>query len=154
VNRTLTGWALVAMQAVLIGALVFLPGRDDWPTPDWLASFGFALLVSGFLLMLAAALRLGRALTPTPVPSKYGKLTTSGLYRYMRHPIYTGVLLVVVGLGLRSGSWISAAVAVVTVVFFNAKAAWEEDRLTERYDGYAAYAAATPRFVPRPGRTA
>jgi protein-S-isoprenylcysteine O-methyltransferase Ste14 len=51
---------------------------------------------------------------------------------------------------LRSGSLITLAVGAVTVAFFNAKAAWEEKRLAERYPGYAAYAARTPRFIPRP----
>lgn len=153
-NRHVIGWALVAVQAILIGALVLMPSRDDWSTPDWLTGLGFGLLVAGFALMVVAALRLGRALTPTPVPTRFGDLTTTGMYRYMRHPIYTGVLLVVVGLALRSGSLIHAAVAVVTVLFFNAKAGWEEARLAEHYDGYAAYAAVTPRFVPRLTRAA
>ncbi len=152
VNRQLTGWALVGVQALLIGALVVLPGRDDWATPSWLNTVGSVLLLSGFAVMVAASLRLGRALTPTPVPTKHGQLTTSGLYRYVRHPIYSGVLLVVAGMAVPSGSWISATVAATTVVFFNAKARWEEARLAERYDDYAAYAADTPRFVPRPAR--
>ena len=95
-----------------------------------------------------ASLSLGRSLTPTPVPVNYGALKTGGLYRFVRHPIYTGVLAIVVGLTLRSGSWISLVVAAVTVVFFTVKARWEEGQLMERYSGYAVYAAQTPRYVP------
>ena len=151
-SRTATGWMFVAIQGILLGALILLPGRDDWATPSWLRIIGFILILSGLAIGVVAALRLGQSLTPTPVPTSNGQLTTSGVYRYVRHPIYAGVLAIVVGLTIRSGSWISLAVAVVTLAFFTAKAKWEEARLAERYDDYSDYAERTPRFVPRPWR--
>ncbi|MEM7342348.1 MAG: isoprenylcysteine carboxylmethyltransferase family protein [Actinomycetota bacterium] len=149
-RRGVVGWVFVGVQAVLLGLLILLPGRDDWPTPAAVDTLGAIALVLGVVLVAAASLRLGRALTATPVPTRDGELITHGLYRYVRHPIYSGVLLAVVGLTIRSGSLITLAVAVTTVVFFVVKATWEEQRLAERYEGYAAYAASTPRFVPRP----
>lgn len=147
-SRRTIGWLWVAGQVVLIVALVVLPGRDDWPTPSWVWATGQLLVVGGFAVMLASSLGLGRGLTPTPVPREQGHLVTGGLYRWVRHPIYSGVLLVVVGLTLRSGSFVTLAVGVVTVVFFAYKARWEEQQLRERYEDYALYAAVTPRFVP------
>lgn len=138
----------VAGQIVLLVLLVVLPGRADWPTPSWLRTIAQVVFVAGVVVLIVAALGLGRALTPTPVPTERGELQTSGLYRYVRHPIYSGVLLIVAGITLRSGSWFTLAVAVVTLVFFDRKARWEEARLAERYPGYADYAARTPRFVP------
>ena len=148
VDRRTVGWAFVAGQVVLLVALVLLPGRDDWPTPPWVRTAGQVLVIAGFVLMIMASLRLGRGLTATPVPNARGRLITGGLYRYVRHPIYTGVLLIVAGLTLRSGSVVTLAVAVVTVVFFDRKARWEEAQLRERYPDYAEYASHTPRFVP------
>jgi protein-S-isoprenylcysteine O-methyltransferase Ste14 len=148
-NRHVTGWVFVALQGVLLGALILLPGRDDWATPSWLRGAGYALILGGLALIAIAALRLGAALTPTPVPTSRGSLTTTGLYQHVRHPIYTGVLAIAVGLTVRSGSSIHVAVAVTTVAFFTVKAKWEEARLAERYPAYASYAALTPRFVPR-----
>ncbi len=147
-----TGWLFVVAQAVLLGALILLPSGRDWTVPGWLRGVGFALVLSGLLLIAAAALRLGGALTPTPVPKDDGSLATGGLYRFMRHPIYSGVLMVVIGLMARSGSWLTITVGIVTMLFFNQKARWEEARLMERYADYAAYAAVTPRFVPNPAR--
>ena len=109
-------------------------------------------MLGGIGLVAVAALRLGPALTPTPVPNERGQLTTDGLYGLVRHPIYTGVLAAVAGVTIRSGNVLVLLVAAVTVAFFTVKARWEEDRLREHYPGYDAYAAATPRFVPRPGR--
>ncbi len=152
-NKNLAGWAFVAAQAVLIIALVLVPSRDDWATPGWVNAVGSIFFFAGFVIMAIAALRLGTALTPTPVPTKRGKLTTAGLYKYVRHPIYTGVLAIVVGLVIPSGSLISLAIGVVTFLFFDRKARWEEARLAERYSEYASYASVTPRFVPQPWRT-
>lgn len=152
-NRSAIGWIFVAVQAVLLITLIVLPGRNDWATPRWLEGLGMALVVAGVAVVGLAALRLGPALTPTPMPSAHGQLATTGFYRYVRHPIYSGVFLVVIGLALRSGSWIAFGLAVLTLAFFNVKAGWEEARLAETYADYPAYAATTPRFLPRPWRS-
>jgi len=51
----------------------------------------------GVLLGVIAGARLGGSLTPSPIPRESGELTTSGVYRFVRHPIYSALLLV--GLG-------------------------------------------------------
>ncbi len=60
------------------------------------------------------------------------------------------MLLFVVGVVAASGSIAKIVLGMVTIVFFNAKARWEERRLSSAYPGYSDYAARTPRFVPRP----
>lgn len=146
-SRDRTGWVFVAVQVVLLVALVLVPSGTAWPMPTWLSVVRLVLVVAGLAVVVVAALNLGRSLTPTPVPNE-GGLRTDGLYRYVRHPIYTGVLLVVVGLTVGTRQWWGLALGLVTVAFFTVKARWEEARLAEAYPGYAAYAAATPRFVP------
>ena len=150
-DRAVIGWIWVAGQVAVFAALILLPGGDDWSTPGWLTTIGAVLFIGGLVIIAVAALGLGSSLTPTPVPTKSGALTTSGFYRYVRHPIYTGVLAVVAGMTVRSGSWVQLIVAVVAIVFFDRKAAWEEQQLRERFPGYAEYAAVTPKFIPRPG---
>lgn len=148
-SRAATGWGLVAIQGLLLVALVLLPRGSDWG-PSGLLRFVWGTCVFGGLaIALGAALRLGRSLTPTPVPAEGSSLETGGPYRGVRHPIYSGVLLVVLGLVIRSGSLVHLAIGVVTVVFFDRKAAWEERMLIGRYPDYASYRAATPKFVPR-----
>lgn len=148
-SRSTIGWIWVLGQAVLLGALILLPGRADWPTPGWLETIAAVLFFGGLAIIVIAALGLGSSLTPTPVPTQHGTLSTNGLYQYVRHPIYSGVLITVAGMTLRSGSWIQLAVAVLTLLFFDRKARWEERQLAERYRNYADYSATTPRFVPR-----
>lgn len=148
-NPRSIGWAAVGAQIALLLFLVVLPARDDWSTPTWIEVLGAVLSVIGVVIGVAASLKLGSALTPTPVPSGRGELTTTGLYRLVRHPIYTGVLTIVLGVVLRSGSVPKALVGMLLIAFFTLKASWEEQQLIEHYPGYAEYAAKTPRFVPR-----
>lgn len=141
----------VAVQAALLIALIALGGSDDWPTPRWLELAGTVMVVLGLLIAAVAASGLGRLLTPTPVPRAGGQLVTAGFYRHVRHPVYSGVLLVVAGLVVASGRWLSLGLGVVAVVFFYGKSTWEEQRLAEHYPDYPAYRETTPRFLPRPG---
>ena len=147
-NRTI-GWIFVACQAALLLALILLPTADAWPTPSWLTGIGLGAVVAGLGIVAYGSLNLGTSLTATPVPNGKGELKTAGMYGYVRHPIYSGVLLIVVGLVVRSANWLTLAVGIATVSFFHTKAQWEERQLAEHFEDYDAYAAITPRFVPR-----
>ena len=143
-----TGWAFVAVQVLLLGALILLPGRDDFTLPAWLLTTLDILFWVGLVLVLLAAAFLGRSLTASPVPLDGAKLRTTGPYRWARHPIYSGVILVVIALAGRSGSYLSLAIGIATLAFFVVKSNWEEERLSERFSDYRDYAARTGRFFP------
>ena len=145
-------WAFVAGQFALLAALVVLPSAAVGPTIDvpWLHPLGYGLMFVGGGVLVVAALHLGEALTPSPHPRDGARLRTSGLYRFVRHPIYSGVLLIGWGLGLRSMLWVGLGLALALSVWMTAKARYEEQLLSARYPDYPAYAATTPRFVPTP----
>ncbi len=143
------GWVYVLIQVGLFAALILLPRDDGWTVPGWLNLVGNIITLFGLAMAVSAGLRLGRNLTPTPVPTDNGELVTSGLYELVRHPIYTGVLFAVAGITIRSGSFIILLVAIFTFVFFWQKADWEEQQLAKRYRNYKKYAAKTPRFFPK-----
>jgi protein-S-isoprenylcysteine O-methyltransferase Ste14 len=147
-----TGWLFVTVQVVLLVTLVALPTGTDWHHSTWMSAVSTILLFAGAGIALVGMGHLGPSLTATPEPKHGASLRTGGLYRYARHPIYTGVLLVAAGLVLRSRSFVTLTVGVVTLAFFNGKAAWEERRLAATYDDYAEYSARTGRFAPRPRR--
>lgn len=146
-ERTI-GWAFVAVQALLLAALILLPGRSDYELPGAVRTITDVTFWAGVVVCVLAAISLGRALTATPVPNASGELRTGGLYRFARHPIYSGVILIVVSLAVRSGAWWKVALGVGTIAFFVVKTRWEEQRLNERFDEYESYAATTGRFFP------
>ena len=147
-SDTRTARLLVAGQFALIGILVLLPGRHDWPVPAALVVACAVATVAGLLVMVIGAMGLGRGLTATPLPNAHAQLRTGGLYRYARHPIYSGLLLTMTSITVASGSVFRLLTLGVLFLLITVKARWEEKRLTRRFEGYASYAARTPRFVP------
>ncbi len=143
-----TARLLVACQFVLIGILVLLPNRDDWPVPTALTVACSVATVLGLAVMVLGATGLGRGLTATPLPNAHAQLRTGGLYRYARHPIYSGLMLLMASITVASGSVLRLLTLAALVLLLNAKARWEETRLAQRFEGYADYAGRTPRFVP------
>ena len=142
---------LVTGQMLLLALLVVVPwvtdaGGFDAPA---LRALGYGLLVAGGLVVLVAGLHLGDALTAMPTPRSGAELRTGGLYAVVRHPIYTGVLAIGWGLGLRSQLWAGVGLAAALTLLLHYKARYEESLLSERHEGYADYVAQTPRFVPR-----
>jgi protein-S-isoprenylcysteine O-methyltransferase Ste14 len=108
-----------------------------------------ALLVAAVVVGVAAlaANRPGN-FNIRPLPKAHGELVTRGPYRWIRHPMYTALLLGGGGAALWSGAWIDAASWVVLLVVLAVKASVEERALIERFAGYAAYRARTSRFLP------
>jgi protein-S-isoprenylcysteine O-methyltransferase Ste14 len=139
---------LVAAQFVLIGVLVLLPRRHDWPVSAALTLVCSLITVLGLGVMVIGATGLGRGLTAAPLPNAHAQLRTGGLYRYSRHPIYSGLMLTMASITVASGSAFRLLPLGVLVLLLTFKARWEETHLTRRFDGYADYAARTPRFVP------
>ena len=147
-RQQITGWAAVAAQFAAIAGIALSPG-DPGAVPSWVHVLGWILMISGIAIMLAAFVNLGSALTPTPVPIEGAGLRTSGLYALVRHPIYTGLLLLAAGLVLRSpGVW-PVFWFVVLALILTVKAVWEERMLTAAYPAYRQYLGRTGRFVPR-----
>lgn len=147
-DRTVA-WTLVGFQIVLLVGLVLVPTGDDWPQ---LATAVIALVGTGAGLGLWAIAVFGRGVTPSPLPAASASMVTRGPYRWIRHPMYTAVVIFSAGVVIRSRNAFGVAMLVALVGFFALKARWEERRLVARYPGYAAYATRTGRFVPGVGR--
>jgi protein-S-isoprenylcysteine O-methyltransferase Ste14 len=145
------GRRLVGLQTTLfalIGAGPWLPVGTGGAAPPPASLLGAALMLAGATLAVAAGLRLGRNLTPFPRPRPGGELVTRGVYRYARHPIYGGVLLLAFGWSVVQFSWGTGAAALLLLWLFERKSRYEEGLLRRAYPAYADYAADTRRFVP------
>jgi protein-S-isoprenylcysteine O-methyltransferase Ste14 len=148
------GHLLVTAQFACFAGVAW-PGPAQWdlPMPVRLGAAGLA--VAGGALALAGAGRLGRRLKAHPAPHPEGTLRTDGAYRFVRHPIYSGVLLGCAGVAvLRERPEPLVAVAVLTGVL-TVKTRYEERLLRAHFGpAYDDYAARVPALVPRPWRRA
>lgn len=147
-RQQILGWAAVVAQFAAIGLILFATGTVA-TSPNWLWLIGLGCIVAGVVVMGVAFLNLGPALTPTPVPNRTA-LRQHGLYRWIRHPIYTGLLLIMAGVALRSFGWLPLVGWLVLLAILSIKARWEEHMLSDVYPGYREYVRTTGRFLPRP----
>lgn len=147
-RETAIAWLFVAVQLLLLVGAVVGGAGTAWSVPDGVRTVCRFVQYVGLGILLIGAVNLGRSLTALPTPVPHGELRTGGLYRWMRHPIYTGVMALTLGGAVPSGNAVRLICALTLVVLFMLKARWEEARLREQYPGYAEYAASVPRFVP------
>jgi protein-S-isoprenylcysteine O-methyltransferase Ste14 len=150
---------LLHIAIVLVaGFLLWLPrspvaalGVRFLPLADWPFWLGAALTLAGLLFTVWARVHLGRNWSATITLKQGHDLITSGPYRFVRHPIYTGLLLAFVGLALARGEW--RGILAVVIVF---GAFWRKLRIEERwmraqfggaYEEYSKRVAALVPFV-------
>ena len=74
-------------------------------------------------------------------------LVTRGVYHYVRHPIYSGDVLLLLGLELALNSWLVLAVPVFFLIVVR-QAVAEEEMLSKSFLEYGAYCTRTKRFIP------
>lgn len=131
-------WAPLVPRWVNLGPLDAQLNRVD---PAWLRLLGGLIAIGGFAFALWAVRTLGAALTPGTEPLPGASLVREGPYQYVRHPIYTGLVLMLAGWTLAWANWtLALLVWVVSALYFEGKARAEERWLTARYPAYAEYA--------------
>lgn len=126
-------WAQFALMVVIL-ALGVLPPR--WP--EWVRVLGVLLLLAGVAVFVWAARTLGGSFTAYPRPRPEGTLVEDGPYRFVRHPVYSAGVLVLLGYGLMTSVVATAAVPAITVLWW-LKSRVEERHLAARFPAYADY---------------
>jgi len=80
----------------------------------------------------------------------YNEPVQLGIYLYCRHPMYLGVLIFHIGLGLISISLIGWILILITIFFYNFLVNYEERKLIEKYDiKYQKYMEIVPKWIPK-----
>ena len=115
---------------------------------SWATITGIFLIGIGVIVMFMGFRGLGKSLTANPVPNQDGKLVTTGIYSRVRHPIYTGLLAITLGLVVSSGVWGQILLWLALAMLLTYKLRWEEVMLTAKYKGYAEYMNKVPGLVP------
>ena len=143
---------LPALLAAVVAAEVLgRRGRLLWPGGlVWPVVAGLTLVAAGIGLRAWSIVTLGRFFQYQIKVQPGHQVVTSGPYRYVRHPSYTGIAMVLAGIALASGDvWSLLAVAVLGGAGLAVRIRAEERQLTQALGGeYERFAAGRKRLVP------
>jgi len=124
-------------------------GRISWPG-SVRRLVALLLLVAGLGLRWVAILTLGRLFTVDVAILTGHRVVQNGPYRFVRHPSYSGLLVVFLGVGVYFGSWLSliAMMVPIIVAVFNRVRKEEAALIASLGPEYASYCSRTKRFIP------
>lgn len=129
------------------------PHSMRWATidlPDAVRWLGAGISLLSVPLIYWTLKNLGTNLSSGVIPLPYHVLVTSGPYRLVRHPWYSVLLVLLVGLTLLCASWVIGVMILVRGFYYSKRASIEEHALARTFgDAYRQYARSLPRFVPR-----
>lgn len=134
---------LVTGQFGSLAALLLTTQAWRSTAPVWLL-MGLSLVtgMAAILAMRSSKLRI------SPVPAKQATLVTTGIYRLIRHPMYTAVLLFAAAMLLADFNWWRLFLLIFLFVVLLVKLKWEEQLLLEKFTGYRQYIAGNKMLLP------
>lgn len=143
-------WFVVGQVGLFLLAVFgpFAWSRWSFPASILALVAGGVLLAAGCFLFTSGILRLGANLSALPYPKIESSLVETGPYRIVRHPMYSGAILIAFGWALAIHSWLAIGIALVVFIFFDFKTRREEAWLKEKFPGYAAYQQRVRKLVP------
>jgi protein-S-isoprenylcysteine O-methyltransferase Ste14 len=140
----LIGWPRLPWAGVL--------GVRLWPRSPLPYGIGLALLLAGLAFSVWARVHLGRNWSGAVTIKEGHELIRTGPYRYVRHPIYTGILAAVLGTAICSGTLRAALGLAIIAVALLRKLRSEEALLREVFPSqYPQYCEAVPALIPFTG---
>jgi protein-S-isoprenylcysteine O-methyltransferase Ste14 len=117
---------------------------------EWFRYVCLGLLMLGLAIRWTAIYTLGRTFSANVAIHATQNLNQSGLFRWMRHPSYTGLLLIFVAAGLNTRNWLGLAIIVLLpLAALLYRIHVEELALTGAFGAeYVEYSRKTKRLVP------
>jgi protein-S-isoprenylcysteine O-methyltransferase Ste14 len=161
-DRTKEGWPILIslrltglLTLVSTAAWLWRPRWFQWAALPvstairWIGVAGFAGAVGWLIWMFHT---LGRNLTDTVVTRRDAHFVDHGPYRFVRNPMYTGVLMGALSLGLALGTWLLPIAGSLVFWLFALRTRTEEKYLIQRFgDQYRGYMKRVGRFFPKLG---
>ncbi len=139
----------VGIQFLLFMTYLFDFELIRFKLPEYLNISFLIISIFGFLIIVVAILQLNKNLSPFPSPKSNSELIQTGLYKYTRHPIYTGILLTVFGYAFYTNSSYKLLISVALLILFFFKSSYEEKMLLNNFSDYKMYKKNSGRFLPK-----
>lgn len=131
-------------------ALVAGQRVDPFTGMVYVQSAGLLLALVGAGISIRSLLQFGLTVSPFPTPREGSSLIDAGPYRYVRHPMYSGIIAFSFGAAVAYMVPAAMLAAPAFLVFFMAKTSHEEDLLIEHVPGYRQYRSRVRwRLIPK-----
>lgn len=140
--------AYVTMQFLLFMLYLIPAFATSIHLPGFFKYIALSATILGLLIIIVSILQLNRNLTPFPSPKTNSTLIQTGLYKLVRHPIYTGIILAATGYGFYTGSVWKISTGAGLFILFYFKSKYEENMLLRKFPDYGEYKRKTGRFFP------
>lgn len=154
-SNSLILW-IVNILSIMIGINIAVRSGDSGigsfpPGYPLLSYVGLLLILSGIAVRWTAILTLGKQFTMTLTIVENHQIIDGGIYRYIRHPSYTGALMSFLGLSIAFANWISFIVIFVPILSCYIYRIHVEEKLLVHHFGeaYVSYARKTHRLIPK-----
>lgn len=146
------GWVVlqVACLALIAEGGLLYPGFAPDDGGGALRAVGDVLIVVGLLLVgwAVVALQPARAFTVLPQPRADGALVETGPFRFIRHPVYSGLILAGIGATMARESLAAGVATIALAIVLDLKRRREEQWLVGRYPAYPSYRARVKALIP------
>ena len=134
---------LVFLQFFIIGLHFFrwefIPQKQIIQVSSYSYFVGFLIIIIALIILFIAIKDLGRNLSPFPRPINNSNLVTSGIYRFMRHPMYYSLIFISFGVFITKLSIYYLFLSISLALIIKFKIALEEQYLNNKFKNYFLY---------------
>jgi len=134
---------LVFLQFFIIGLHFFqwefIPQKQIIQVSPLSYLVGFSIIIIALIILLIAIKDLGRNLSPFPRPINNSNLVTTGIYRFMRHPMYYSLIFISFGVFIIKLSIYYLFLTISLALIIKFKIALEEKYLMNKFKNYLLY---------------
>ena len=140
------GRVLVAVQFAALAVILFWPGKNVSTSQELI---GTLIEIVGGVLLILGFIHLKDSLKITPEPKENAQFVNTGIYRYIRHPIYSGLIFFGAGQVISKWTFTILIAFIVLVVDLVAKYRYEDSLLIKVYPGADEYQRKVGALLPK-----
>ncbi|MCU1487034.1 MAG: isoprenylcysteine carboxyl methyltransferase [Actinomycetia bacterium] len=142
----------LASAVIVLGHVVTLVATFGADTHVGPAIVGTVVVAAGLALVVRAQVAMGDSWRVSVDPEEVTGLVTRDVFGVVRNPIFSGMVVCLVGIALAASSWLAAVGAIVFVLGIEVEVRLVEEPYLQRTHGaaFAEYRRRTGRFLPRP----
>jgi protein-S-isoprenylcysteine O-methyltransferase Ste14 len=139
----------VTCQLLLFILFLLNPKKIELHQSKFVIYVALVQFFFGLVILFWAVYELRKSISPFPSPKSNAQLIQTGVFKFIRHPIYTSIFLLTFGWALFSNSLFRFIIFVALVLLFELKSRYEEQLLIQKFPDYINYKKNTGKYFPK-----